>query len=59
LAGDSGGPLIVGGKLVGVLSTSSVLPRGAPSSFTGFYNDHAAVSRHLGWITLVTGVGAD
>lgn len=58
LAGDSGGPLMVGGKLVGVLSTSSVLPGGVPSSFTGFYNDHAAISRHLGWITVVTGVGA-
>ncbi|MBP1134500.1 hypothetical protein JOE31_000732 [Arthrobacter sp. PvP023] len=56
LSGDSGGPLIVGGKLVGVLSTSSVLPGGNPSGFAGLYNDHAAVSRHLGWIAVITGV---
>jgi hypothetical protein len=57
LSGDSGGPLIVAGKLVGVLSTSSVLPAGNPSGFAGLYNDHAAVSRHLGWIAVITGVG--
>ncbi|WLQ07641.1 S1 family peptidase [Arthrobacter oryzae] len=58
LSGDSGGPLVVGGKLVGVLSTSSVLPGGSPPSFTGFYNDHAALSHHLNWIDAVTGVRA-
>ncbi|MDV8148838.1 S1 family peptidase [Arthrobacter sp. B10-11] len=58
LSGDSGGPLIVGGKLVGVLSTSSVLPGGSPPSFTGFYNDHAAISHHLKWIADVAGVRA-
>lgn len=56
LSGDSGGPLIVAGKLVGVLSTSSILPGGNTSGFAGLYNDHAAVSRHLGWIAVVTGV---
>ncbi|WP_235347447.1 S1 family peptidase [Arthrobacter sp. SPG23] len=56
LSGDSGGPLVVAGKLVGVLSTSSVLPGGNPSGFAGLYNDHAALSRHLGWIAVITGV---
>lgn len=58
LSGDSGGPLIVGGKLAGVLSTSSVLPAGSPPSFTAFYNDHAAIARHLDWIADITGVRA-
>jgi hypothetical protein len=58
LGGDSGGPLIVNGKLVGVLSTSSILPSPNPSSFTRYYNDHASVSRNLSWITSVSGVGA-
>ncbi|XAS67072.1 trypsin-like serine protease [Micrococcaceae bacterium Sec5.7] len=56
LGGDSGGPLIVGGKLVGVLSTSSILPPQNPSDYTRYYNDHASVARNLSWITSVSGV---
>lgn len=58
LGGDSGGPLIVNGKLVGVLSTSSILPAQNPSDYTRYYNDHASVSKNLSWITSVSGVGA-
>ncbi|MFF1251897.1 S1 family peptidase [Pseudarthrobacter sp. NPDC058329] len=58
LGGDSGGPLIVNGKLAGVLSTSSILPASNPSSYTRYYNDHASVARNLSWITNVSGVGA-
>ncbi|MBT2553369.1 trypsin-like serine protease [Arthrobacter sp. ISL-5] len=56
LNGDSGGPLIVDGKLAGVLSTSSILPLQNPSDYTGYSNDHASVARNLGWITSVSGV---
>jgi len=56
LNGDSGGPLIVNGKLAGVLSTSDILPAPNPSSYTGYYNDHASVVRNLAWITSVSGV---
>lgn len=56
LSGDSGGPLIVNGKLAGVLSSSDTLPARNPSSFTGYYNDHASVARNLAWITSVSGV---
>ncbi|MFG1610474.1 S1 family peptidase [Actinoplanes sp. NPDC049265] len=47
--GDSGGPLIVDGTQVGVISTSV----GAPRS-DGF-NDHASVARNRDWIRSVTG----
>ncbi|TSE17787.1 trypsin-like serine protease [Arthrobacter sp. KBS0703] len=56
LNGDSGGPLIVNGKLTGVLSTSSILPAQNPSDYTGYTNDHASVARNLSWITSVSGV---
>jgi hypothetical protein len=56
LGGDSGGPLIVNGKLAGVLSTSDILPARNPSTYTGYYNDHASVVRNLAWITSVSGV---
>jgi trypsin len=56
LSGDSGGPLIVNGKLAGVLSTSDILPARNPSNYTGYYNDHASVVRNLAWITSVSGV---
>ena len=56
LSGDSGGPLIVNGKLAGVLSTSDILPARNPASYTGYYNDHASVVRNLAWITSVSGV---
>ncbi|MDQ0620644.1 S1 family peptidase [Arthrobacter globiformis] len=56
LSGDSGGPLIVNGKLAGVLSTSDFLPAPNPSKYTGYYNDHASVVRNLAWITSVSGV---
>ncbi|MFE4837083.1 S1 family peptidase [Arthrobacter sp. NPDC056691] len=56
LDGDSGGPLVVNGKLAGVLSTSDILPAPNPSSYTGYYNDHASVVRNLAWITSVSGV---
>lgn len=58
LNGDSGGPLIVGGKLTGVLSTSSILPAGSPADYAGYYNDHSAITWNLGWITSVCGVAA-
>ncbi|RAX45334.1 peptidase S1 [Arthrobacter sp. AQ5-06] len=56
LGGDSGGPLIVNGKLVGVLSTSSILPPQNPSDYTRYYNDHASIPSNLSWITSVSGV---
>lgn len=56
LSGDSGGPLIVNGKLAGVLSSSDILPAPNPSNYTGYYNDHASVVRNLAWITSVSGV---
>jgi len=56
LSGDSGGPLIVNGKLAGVLSTSDLLPARNPASYTGYYNNHASVARNLAWITSVSGV---
>ena len=56
LSGDSGGPLIVNGKLAGVLSTSDILPARNPASYAGYYNDHASVVRNLAWITSVSGV---
>ncbi|WP_353710331.1 trypsin-like serine protease [Arthrobacter sp. K5] len=56
LSGDSGGPLIVNGKLAGVLSTSDILPARNPANYTGYYNDHASVVRNLAWITSVSGV---
>jgi len=56
LSGDSGGPLIVNGKLAGVLSTSDILPARNPASYTGYYNDHASVVRNLAWIASVSGV---
>ena len=56
LSGDSGGPLIVNGKLAGVLSSSDILPAPNPSTYTGYYNDHASVVRNLAWITSVSGV---
>ena len=56
LSGDSGGPLIVNGKLAGVLSASDILPARNPANFTGYYNDHASVVRNLAWITSVSGV---
>lgn len=56
LNGDSGGPLIVDGKLAGVLSTSSILPLQNRSDYTGYSNDHASVARNLSWITSVSGV---
>ncbi|HKS01558.1 MAG TPA: trypsin-like serine protease [Arthrobacter sp.] len=57
LSGDSGGPLIVNGKLAGVLSTSDFLPGRNPTSYAGYYNNHASVVRNLAWITSVSGVG--
>lgn len=56
LNGDSGGPLIVNGKLAGVLSTSSILPAQNPADYTGYSNEHASVARNLSWITRVSGV---
>ncbi|MFE4544735.1 S1 family peptidase [Arthrobacter sp. NPDC056727] len=56
LSGDSGGPLIVNGKLAGVLSSSDILPARNPANFTAYYNDHASVARNLAWITSVSGV---
>jgi trypsin len=56
LNGDSGGPLIVNGKLAGVLSTSSILPAQNPSDYAGYSNEHASVARNLSWITSVSGV---
>jgi hypothetical protein len=56
LNGDSGGPLIVNGKLAGVLSTSDILPAPNPANYTGYVNDLASVVRNLAWITSVSGV---
>jgi hypothetical protein len=56
LSGDSGGPLIVNGKLAGVLSTSDFLPARNPASYGAYYNNHASVVRNLAWITSVSGV---
>ncbi|MGN7252162.1 S1 family peptidase [Arthrobacter sp. SAFR-014] len=56
LSGDSGGPLIVNGKLAGVLSSSDILPAPNPSNYTGYFNDHASVLRNLAWIASVSGV---
>ena len=56
LSGDSGGPLIVNGKLAGVLSTSDFLPGRNPARYAGYYNNHASVVRNLAWITSVSGV---
>lgn len=56
LNGDSGGPLIVNGKLAGVLSTSGILPAQNPADYTGYTNEHASVARNIGWITNVSGV---
>ena len=48
--GDSGGPLLVGGQQVGVISTLV-----GPPSANGF-NDYASVAHHLDWIRSVTGI---
>ena len=56
IGGDSGGPLMVDGKLAGVLSESSVLPAGNPSDYSQYYSDHASIARNFGWITGTIGV---
>ncbi len=56
IGGDSGGPLMVDGKLAGVLSESSVLPAGTTSDYSQYYSDHASIARNLDWITRISGV---
>jgi hypothetical protein len=41
-------------KLVGLLSTSSILPPGDRSDFTRYYNHHTSIAGNLSWITSIS-----